>query len=69
MVSFPSHEHQCMKYFALLTFQDAQNSSANLLGGSSGRRWLVGRGDKVCRAEVVLELSKKARIGRIELGR
>ena len=49
--------------------QDAQNPATNLLRGGSGRKWLTGAGETLQRAEVVLELGKKARISRLEISK
>lgn len=49
--------------------QDSLNPSSNLLGLGSGRKWLVAREERSRKAEVVLELSKKARLGAVEIGR
>lgn len=47
--------------------QDELNPATNLLLGGSGRKWLTGREEKARRAEVVVELSKRARINSLEL--
>lgn len=49
--------------------QDNLNPSSNLLTGGSGRKWLTRCEEKGRRAEVVLELSKRARINSIDIGR
>ena len=51
---------------AVLCAQDGLNPASNLL---SGRKWLIRREEKCRKAEVVLELSKKARIGTVEIGK
>ena len=52
-----------------LSPQDQLNPASNLQCGGSGRRWLTGPEEKARRAEVVLELSKKARINSLEISK
>ena len=51
-----------------MLLQDSLNPSSNLLSLGSGRKWLVAKEERSRRAEVVLELSKKARLGAVEIG-
>ena len=44
------------------------NPSSNLVTRGSGRKWLTSPEEKRRRAEVILELSKKARINSVEIG-
>ena len=54
---------------AVLCAQDGLNPASNLLSGGIGRKWLIRHEEKCRRVEVVLELSKKARIGTVEIGK
>ncbi|CAI8023469.1 DNA repair protein XRCC1, partial [Geodia barretti] len=66
-------QHQIMapipiKRVVSVSSEDESNPATNLLQGCSGRKWLTRQEEKARRAEVVVELSKRARINSLELG-